>query len=58
MDLDCDFMSLSAHKIYGPKGVGQPYLREDDYGIPPISAFSTEENRKTAFGQEPCVSTI
>lgn len=39
MNLDCDFMSLSAHKIYGPKGVGAAYLKEDDYGIPPISAL-------------------
>ena len=33
------FMSFSAHKIYGPKGVGAAYLRADDYGLKPISAL-------------------
>ena len=38
-DISCDFMSFSAHKLYGPKGIGCAYLRSDGYGIPPITAL-------------------
>lgn len=38
-DISCDFMSFSAHKLYGPKGIGCSYLRSDGYGIPPITAL-------------------
>lgn len=37
--LGIDFASCSAHKIYGPKGVGAAFLKNDAYGIPPITAF-------------------
>ena len=37
--LGLDYASCSAHKIYGPKGVGAAFLKNDDYGIQPITAF-------------------
>lgn len=38
-DLGIDYASCSAHKIYGPKGIGAAFLKNDVYGIEPITAL-------------------
>lgn len=48
-ELGLDFASCSAHKIYGPKGVGAAYVRADAYGIPPMTAFMHGGEQESGF---------
>jgi len=48
-DLGLDFASCSAHKIYGPKGVGAAFVKSDAYGIPPITALMHGGEQENGF---------
>lgn len=45
-DLDVDFLSLSAHKIYGPKGIGALYVKKGTPYCPLILGGHQESGRR------------
>jgi len=45
-DLDVDFLTLSAHKIYGPKGVGALYVKKGIPFCPLIRGGHQEQGRR------------
>ena len=42
-EIGCDFMSISSHKIHGPKGVGALYVKNPHDFIPMICGGNTQE---------------
>jgi cysteine desulfurase len=45
-DLEVDFLSISGHKIYGPKGVGVLYVRNGSPWVPWMTGGSQERRRR------------
>lgn len=45
-DLDIDFLTLSGHKIYGPKGIGALYVRKGSPFCPLIRGGHQEKGRR------------
>ncbi|MBI3911209.1 MAG: IscS subfamily cysteine desulfurase [Armatimonadetes bacterium] len=45
-EMPCDLLSMSAHKIYGPKGVGLLYARTGVRLVPHITGGDQEYNRR------------
>jgi cysteine desulfurase len=45
-DLGVDLLALSAHKFYGPKGVGLLYIRQDTRLIPALTGGGHERGRR------------
>jgi len=44
--MNCDLLSISAHKFYGPKGVGVLYIRNGTSVVPLIHGGAQERNRR------------
>jgi cysteine desulfurase len=47
-ELGADFLSVSAHKLYGPKGVGALYIRKDAKITPLIHGGEQETGRRAS----------
>ncbi|WP_026672427.1 cysteine desulfurase family protein [Alkalihalobacterium bogoriense] len=55
-ELNVDFLSVSSHKINGPKGVGMLYARKGKHLLP--SLFGGEQERKRRAGTENVASIV
>ena len=47
-ELDCDLLSVSAHKLYGPKGVGLLYIRKGTRIVPHMNGGEQESGRRAS----------
>ncbi len=54
-ELNADFLSLSAHKIYGPKGVGALFVRRGIKLTPLIRGGGQEGNRRSGTHNVPAI---
>lgn len=54
-ELNVDLMTLSAHKIYGPKGVGALYIREGTPIVPLLYGGGHERNLRAGTQNVPAI---
>lgn len=54
-ELNIDLLSMSAHKLYGPKGVGALYIRQGVKLHPHIHGGAQEKNRRAGTENVPAI---
>lgn len=57
-ELNVDFMTISAHKIYGPKGVGALYIKEGVVISPLLSGGNQERARRSGTVPVPLIAAF
>jgi cysteine desulfurase len=54
--LDVDMLSMSAHKLYGPKGVGALYIKDGVKPVPLIHGGGQEQGRRSSTENVPGIA--
>lgn len=54
-DLNCDMLSLSAHKFYGPKGIGALYIKKNVKIHPYMHGGAQEKGRRAGTENIPAI---